>query len=357
MTSGTTILLPVSSNEAFAPIVPDDSYFSLALHNAQVYVSLPWLTQVGYLICSTEVRSSFLPNQTLQGIHQVSTIRKNTPSTLGLSVMLTDWLPAAPDANVRITLRLMVVRDKPFGKLTDKLGELGLSSVFSLVAPQISEGIKIAGIVGAILSSVMDEGQEDSMLTLTADLPVQDLKAGYWAVVAPNPPGDMPRVVRITADGRLDDPKGPFSERHTYIVLKVRSRERRGTEAARTTPWWGLLQDGLRQLRRLDAFSTNEERMGARRFWRDTIERAERLAEADQSFLLNEVRQIFQQHTQEALNLLQPVVLGGGVATEAAARTFDVEDDLYTLLGISNMSALDAAVSSYEQTLARCASE
>lgn len=349
MPTGTTILMPVAHQEQFAPLVADDSYFAVALHNAQTYLTMPWLSQVAYLVCSTEVSSTFLPNHTTRSIHKVETVRKNTPCPLGLSVDLTDWLPAIPDKKVSVTIKLVAVRDNPFGRLTARIGELGLASTLSLVAPQVGEGVKIAGIAGQILSTVLEEGKEDNLLSLTVDLPIHDLSAGYWAALAPEPPGDIPTALRLRPGGRLDDPKAALSERTSYAVLKVRTRERRGSEAARTTLWWHTLQDGLREVRRLVTTGGDRERRKAGAFWLDTLERAERLAQDDRGFLLSEIRQIFQLHGQEAQAMLHPTTI-----LESTEDTI-FPDDLQRLLGVPDEAALDQAVAAYQQALARSA--
>ncbi|MCG8353230.1 MAG: hypothetical protein MI924_36145 [Chloroflexales bacterium] len=353
MANGTTILLPVTSDEHFTPITADDSYFQIALYAAQAFITMPSLSQTAYLICSTEVGSAFLPDHQVRSIHKVETVQKNRPCLLGLSVALTDWLPAVSDKTIRVTLKLLAMRDRPFGKLTDAMDNLGLSSALSLIAPQIGTGVTIAAIAGKMIGSVLEEGKEQHMLELTADLPVHSLRSGYWAALAPDTPGDIPTALRLRPGGRLDDPRAPFSERNTYALLRIRARERRGEEAARTSAWRGILQDGLRQLRRLDAFSSDQERMKARAVWKDTLERAERMAEADHSFLLSEIRQIFQVATQAALRLQQPAVLSAGPFESTERSLFDA--DFQRLLGVRDPAALEGAVEAYQAALARAA--
>lgn len=349
MPTGTTILLPVAHQEQRTALSANDSYFAIALYNVQAYLTTPWLSQPAYLICSTEVSSTFLPNHTTQSLHKVETVRRNTPCQLGISVDLTDWMPVVPDKKISLSIKLSAVRDNPFGKLTTKIGELGLSSLLSLVTPQIGEGVKIAGIVGQILSTVIEEGKEEQLLTLTVDLSVADLRAGYWAALAPTTPDDLPTALRLRPNGTLDDPRAPFSERNSYAVLNVRAQERRGSEAVRATAWWRTLQEGLRQVRRLAPPATEKDRRKANGIWLDALEQAERLAEEDRSFLLSEIRQVFQVHTQTVQTLLHPAT-----APEATGDT-DLPEDLQRILGVRDTTALDEAVVAYQQALARSA--
>jgi len=351
MSNGTTVLLPVASDEQFTPISVDDCYFQIALHAAQVFVALPGLSQTTHLVCSTEVGSTFLPDHYVRSIHKVETVQKNRPCPLGLSVVLTDWMPAIADKTIRVSLKLVAVRDKPFGKLTDTIEQLDLSSALSLLAPQIGTGIKIATIVGKMLGTILEEGATKNVLELAVDLPVHDMRAGYWAVIAPDTSGDRPIALHLRPGGLLDDPKAPFSERNTYAVLKVRARERRGPEAARATAWWSTLQDGLRQVRRLAPPAAEKDRRKANGIWLDTLERAERLAEEDRSFLLSEIRQIFQVHEQGVQRMLHPPTVfeatGGAAFSEERQR----------LLGVRDEAELDRAVASYQQALARAAAD
>jgi len=361
MSNGTTILLPVASDQQFMPLTNDNSYFQIVLYAAQAFVALPWLSQAQQLICSTEVSSTFLPDHYVRSIHKVETIRKNQPTSLGLSVALTDWMPALSDKTLRVAITLVAIRDKPFGKLTDILGELDLASALSLVAPQIVAGMKVASIAGKMLGTILEEGADKHVLKLTADLPVHSMQSGYWAVIAPDVPNDIPTALRLRPDGKLDDPRGVFSERNTFAILAISARERRGEEAARTTAWWNLLQDGMAQLEQLDEFSTNQERNDKRLLWLETVRRAKRIAHADHSFLLSEIEEIIKRYTSKALNLLKDsprvgvhVPISGTVPFESA--TYNALDpELQELLGVRDELELQAAVAAYEQALARSA--
>jgi hypothetical protein len=308
-----------------------------------------WLSRPAYLIFSTEVSSTFLPKHTTQSIHKVANIGREVTSSLGISVTLSDWLPAIPDKQVSITIKLIAVRDEPFGKLTSKIGDLGLGSALSLLAPQIGEGLKIAGIVGQILSTVLEEGKQDQILTLTADLPIATLRSGYLATLSPATPNDVPTKLELRPGGQLGDPSAPFSERNTYAILRVSAEPRRGIEAARATAWWITLQDGLRQVRRLSPPKNDRDRRKANGIWLDTMDRAERLSEEDRSFLLSESKEIIQEQAQEAYRLIQP-----RTSTETL-RSDEFSEEEQRILGVRSMQELDVAVTNYRAKLAHSA--
>lgn len=353
MSNGTTILLPVASDHQFTPLVNDNCYIQIGLYAAQAFIALPILSQAQQLVFSSEVGSSFLPDHYVRNIHNVATIRKNQPTPLGLSVALTDWMPALGDKTIRVALKLVALRDKPFGRLTDMLGELDLTSLLSLVAPQIDMGIKVASIAGKMLSAMTEEGAATHVLELTADLPVQSMQSGYWAVLAPDIAGDIPTALRLRSGGQLDDPRGTFSERNTFALLVIRARERRGEEAARTTAWWNLLQDGMQQLEQLDALSSSQERDDARRLWRETLSRARRMAHADRSFLLSEIDEMLKRYMLKAHNIFKAPTLGATPLESASYTPLDPE--LQQLLGVRDERELQTAVAAYEAALVRSA--
>jgi hypothetical protein len=349
MPSGTTILMPVAHNEQLAPLVANDSYFQVALYSAQAYVALPFLSQIACLVCAAEVGSNYLENHRIHSLYKVETIKKNQPSPLGLSVDLTEWLPVIPDKKVKVNVKLVAVRDQPFGKLTDAMSDLGLVSSLSLFGPHISEGLRITGIAGKILSTVLDEGAQDNLLSLDVDLSVAELSSGYWAMINPATPGDVATGLRLRSGGRLDDPKAAFSEQNTYAVLKVRALERRGPEAARLTDWGTTLAEGLRQVQRLAGSGTDRDRRKANSVWLDTIDHAQSLAQEDRSFLQNEIREVLQYYELEKRNLLAPETISESTGGE------ELNEDLQHILGVQDEGELARAVAGYRATVARAA--
>jgi hypothetical protein len=346
MPTGTTHLIYLQQDKPATALTLDDRYLQVRLHTAQAYVEAPWLTQVAYMVCSTEVTSSFLTDHVSRSIHRVATVQKNTPCPLGLQVNLTDWLPAVRQQSISLELKLTAVRDKPFGILSERLGQMGLDTKLSLVRAELGIGARVAEVAGHILSALLEEGKAHTVLALRADLNVNDLQAGYYAMLAPYRADDIPLALRLRDNGQLDDPRAPFSEKNTYAVLEIGVFERRGEEAARAEPWWHTLQDAYHEAIHTPIHSDRDYRK-AQATWLAALGQAQRMAYNDRSFLLPEIKQIFQRYTLEVQQALRP-------ATVLEAKSADLlPEEWQQVLGVASETELVQSVAAYQAALAR----
>ncbi len=284
----------------------DNSYFLVKLYDAQAFFEAGWLVRPGILTISSSVESSFqAKSPPLQSLHQITTLQKNIPCRLGLSVNLTDWLPARTTDWLRITLNYTLVQDTPVRDLVEKMGKIGLASTVSLVSADLTVAVKVSEIVGRLLSYLMGEGSQHSLFSLQMDLNLSDLQSGYYAVIGSLGNEDWPATLKIDSQGRLTDKRDHLLTRHSYAVIQVLGRKRRGNEIARGQTWWELLEMS-RELA-LSTDQTNiQERNSALSNWRRTLILVRKYAYEEHGYLLKEIEDIIRERHLEVQQYLLP---------------------------------------------------
>ncbi len=321
----------------------DNSYFLVRLHDTQTFFEAGWLVKPGFLIFSSSVESSFQPGAPTQSLHQIATLQKNTPCHLGVSTNLTDWLPARAADSLKLTLKYAVVKDAPFKKLVDQMGETGLAAKVSLVRPDWAVAIKVSEVVGRLWSYFLDEGGQREIFSLAMDMNLVNLKTGYYVVIGSQTDEDWPTRFRINADGRLTDRSGNRLQRFSYAVVEVLALPRRGDEIARGQPWWELLQTGKEQV--LDAHLASEERRKLLDEWRSTLAQVRALARKERGYLLEEIGDIIRAAQVEVEEKLLP-------QTTAEALGLDQLPSAWQdLLGVRTGRELRKSVRDYQDTL------
>ena len=175
----------------------------LRLHEAQVFYDSWWPFASGSLACSSSVECSFpSAKQSVQSLHQTASFIKNEECQLGLSVNLTDWLPARATDSVHLEVRYNVLWNSPVASLMEHLDKNELVAKVSLLRPDWAAALKVSVIAGKLLSFLMGEGKKEEPFALKADLNVSNLKAGFYAVVGSNKQQVWPTTLQI-ADGHL----------------------------------------------------------------------------------------------------------------------------------------------------------
>jgi hypothetical protein len=319
---------------------PEQSYFLIALHAVQAYFAAGWLTKPGYLTISSTVETSFYPNQTIRNLHQVTTLRRNTPCQVGLRVNLTDWLPALSTGSVRITLNYTVTQDTPFKNLVDQMDRIDLVSKVSLVRPDWGAAVKVSEITGRLLSYFLQEGQTKSVFDLSMDLNLQDLQAGYYAVFGSPENVAWPTELWLNEQAHLTG-ESYLLDKLCYAAVRVLALPRRGEEIARGEPWWELLQTARDQV--VNAFPLdNAERRKLLAEWRVSLNQVNGLSRQARSFLLAEIREIIGKAQTEV------AVAMDSTTTESVVT---LPDDLQQILGVSTEAELFDSVRDYQDAL------
>lgn len=328
------------------PLVVDDSYVLVRLHSAQAFFPAGLLVRPAYLVVSSSVTSTFQPGAPTQSLHQIATIQKNTPSHLGLSINLTSWLPARAADTLTVTLKFSVIRDNPFQKLTNQIGQLGLAATVSLIRPEWAVAVKITQVAGEFLSIILQEGQEEAVFVMEMDLNLVAIRAGYYAVIGSLKEEPWPEAghLRIDANGQLNAKYVGALSTLSYAVLQVLALKRRSPEVQAHEPWGELLQQGKEQI--MDAPpSTDGERVSALRDWRTTLAQVRALARKEPSFLRNEVVEAIAEAQLAVEQQLQPT------AREAAGGG-DYPGEWQEVLDLRTPQALRRRVQGYRAALA-----
>jgi len=318
----------------------EQSYFLIALHAVQAYFSAGWLTKPGYLTISSTVESSFHPGQTIRNLHQVTTLRKNTPCQVSFRANLTDWLPALSTGSVRITLNYAVTQDTPFKNLVDQMDRIDLVSKVSLVRPDWGAAVKVSEITGRLLSYFLQEGQTKSVFDLTMDLNMQDLQAGYYAVFGSSENVAWPTELWLNEQAHLTG-ESYLLDKLCYAAVRILALPRRGEEIARGEPWWELLQTARDQI--VNAFPLdNAERQQLLAEWRASLNQVSGLSRQARSFLLAEIREIIAQ-TQKDVTVSMDSTMLESVVT--------LPDELQEILGVRTEAELFDSVRDYQDAL------
>jgi len=345
--------MPIGTSSAYYPqqqkplydLALDNSYFLIKLHDAQAFFEAGWLKRPGFLTLSSSVESSFQPGMATQSLHQIATLQKNTPCHLGLSVNLTDWLPARAADSLRFTLKYTVVQDTPFKELVDQMERVGLVAKVSLVRPDWAVAVKVSEITGRLLSYLLGEGSQHEIFALTMDLNLANMKTGYHAVIGSPAGTGWPTALQVDANGRLTDQSGHLLLRHSYAVIQVLALPRRGQEIARGEPWWELLQRGKEQA--LDAYYIDiHERRKALDGWRSTLSQVRQLARQERGYLLEEIKDIIHAAQVEVEKKLLP-------ATRIEASGLEeLSGEWQDLLGVRTRQDLWQSARDYQDALA-----
>jgi len=347
MPTGTSTAYQLDVPPGSGPLPLDASYYLVRLHDAQAFFPAGWLVKAGYLLFSTTVQSSFQPDQPTQSLHRVATLQKNVPCHLGVSVNLTDWLPARSADTLHLSLRYTAVQDTPFKTLVDQMDKLGLVARVSVVRPDVAAAIKVSQIVGRLLSVGLGEGSQHEIFSLELDLNVSSLRTGYCAIVGSSTDERWPTGVVLDRAGRLVE-RGEYPlERLCYAVLEVLALERRGQEAARAEPWWEILQAGKDQALAA-APTTPAERQRVLAEWKSNLSRTRALARSDRAFLLSEIDQI--------IHLAELEVESSLTAIAAESSGLDAYPaDWQSLLDVASRAELRESVADYQAALERSA--
>src|SRR5436305_10355587 len=239
---------PTQANPRY-PLVCEDSYFLLKIHDTQAFFPANLLQQAQYLLFTSSVESSFsLGNQTqslqTQNLHKFTTLKKNVPAHLGITTNLTAWLPARAPDTVRVTLNYTVARGAPIKALVKKMQQLHIESVVSLVRPDMAVAAKTSEIVvqilGNLLSSFLQENEQTIIFPLTMDKSLSALQAGYYAMLGAMTNEPFPTTLEMK-DGQLTARGGHELSRYSYVVIEVQAIPRRKLEVIRREPWGELL--------------------------------------------------------------------------------------------------------------------
>src|SRR5262249_40400634 len=154
---------------------------------AQMLYETWWPWNTASVACSSSIRCSFAPGQgSVESLHEVAAFQQNTPCKLGVSVNLTDWLPARATDTVNVSLKYHVMWRSPISNLMECLAKNDRVSKVSLLKPELTAALKVSVIAGKLLSCLVGEGKKCEPFALSADLTVATLQAGFHAVVGSN---------------------------------------------------------------------------------------------------------------------------------------------------------------------------
>jgi hypothetical protein len=326
---------------------PDNSYFLAKLRDAQVFFPASWPRQADFVIASTEVSSSSYLDRSVKSLYKVSLVEKNKPVRLGLSVNLTDWLPALADASIRLALTYTVVQGAPFKTLLDKMGETNLAAKVSLVRPDLGVAIKITEIAGYLLSYFAQEGQQVDVFPLTMDLNLADLQVGCYVVVGSKNEATWPDPKLLKMEGdQLAYPTGGVLDKLSYAVIEVLGTPRRKPEAVRRTAWGELLYTAKDRI--LDALAPRDDQARTEAFteWRGALSQVRTLARKDLSFLGQEVDEAI----AEAQNVVEAKLFPA--VTRQAGGIEEYPEEWQAILGVANGEELRRAVRDYQDAVA-----
>lgn len=328
------------------PVELENSYFLVKLHEAQAFFEAGWLVKPGYLIFSSKVESTFQPDSPMQSLHKITTIQKNIPCKLGIGVNLTDWLPSRTGDSLHIEIQQAVIQDSPIKGLLERMDSLGLVAQLTIARPDLKAAIKVSQIAGKLLSLSLNEGGGQEIFRLAIDLPLIDLKAGYYIAVGSQKEVPWPEGLRISGEGQnacLAASEGDL-DRFSYAAIQVLAFKRRGEEMAREEAWWELLQTGKEQA--LDACPIDEgESRKVWESWRSTLAQAKRMAFKNRIFLKEEIAEIFKKAQVEVHEALTPST------THEAYGGRELPEAWQEILGVSTEEELYSSVKDYQEAL------
>ena len=216
-------------------------------------------------------------------------MKRNMPCNLGLSINLTDWLPATEGAVLRNRLEFEVITDAPLRKLADKLNKIDLTSILSLVSIQAAVAVKASEITGWLLSDLLKEGDHKPVLSeLLFDLG-SDRDAGYYAVFESR--GGPTKLWLESEQEPLKYSTGDPMKETSYAVLRICAIPRLGSNEAREEDWWKLLQFAKNRVLH-DNPSGKKEKTWIINQWKQDLRVIRQMARSSDRFLFREVEQV-----------------------------------------------------------------
>ena len=333
---------PIQDNPG-DPLAFDDSYFLVKLHDAQAFFPANLLKQAEFLLVSSSVESSFLPNSPIQSIHKLTTLRKNAPCRLGIHTNLTSWLPARADDSISVKLEYKVLQGAPMKSLVDKMEELQLESVVSAIRPDIAIAVTISKIVGHLLSFFLQEGKQIELFPLKIDLNVADLKVGYYAVLGSYTEETYPKILEIK-QGQLTEQHGHELSHYSYAVFQVQMIKRRGSEVVRRASWGELLSVCKDEALHM-TIRDEDDRREAFQKWLVGLTQVRVLARKDYGFLTHEVNGVIAEAQSEVEQKLLPQ---HGLESQEE-ETYP--DEWQQVLGVSTPQELRRTVRDYQDAV------
>jgi len=329
------------------PLVCDDCYFLLKIHDTQAFFPANRLQQARYLLFTSSVESSFFPGNPTQNLHKFTLLKANERAHLGKNINLTGWLPARELDTMKVTINYTVKRGAPVKTLVEKLQQLNIEPVVSLVRPDIAVAAKTSRIVvqilGNLLSSFLQEDELTEIFPLEMDLNLSDLKAGYYAVLGAMTNERFPLALEML-NGQLVEPGRGELSRHSYAVIEVLTTPRHKQELIRCEPWGELLLECKEEILHA-TIRTEQERDEVFQHWRIALKQIRRLAQKDRSFLLREIDAVLAEAQTEVEQKLQPHL------TLQAQGLEDYPDEWQEVLHFSTPQELRRAVRDYQDAL------
>ena len=259
---------------------------------------------------------------------------------------MTDWLPSRAGDSLHIEIQQTVIQDSPIKDLLERMDSLGLVAQLTTARPDLKAAIKVSQIAGKLLSISLNEGGSQEIFRLAIDLPLIDLKAGYYAAVGSQKNLSWPGGLRIGGDGQnacLVASEGDL-DMFSYAVIQVLAFKRLGEEMAREEAWWELLQTGKEQA--LDACPIDEaESRKVWEGWRSTLVQAKRMALKNKIFLKEEIEEIFKKAQVEVQRAMKPST------THEAYGSHELPEAWQKILGVSTEEELYSSVKDYQEAL------
>ncbi|NQT13336.1 MAG: hypothetical protein HQ582_11340 [Planctomycetes bacterium] len=310
MPTGTSSPYYPDQPEPPVALEPDDSYLLVRLRDAQACFDGGILGRGGVLTVQSTVESSFRPGTPAQSIHQTALIKNSTPCRLGTCTNLTDWLPAYPDASLRVTLEYSLLPRSVFQGLAGLLDKLKPVAKLTLHDPEWAVALKVSETVARLMASAAGAAGQHELLSLVLDLNVADLKAGYHAVLGSCSEQIWPSALSINENRHLVA-DGNALARLCYALIEVLALKRLGPESVRGAPWWEVLQAGKN--RALETPSPNDEqRKNAIDEWHTTLALARTLARNERGCLPNEANDLIRTSHVEVEAVLAPQTAAEG---------------------------------------------
>ncbi len=310
MPTGTSSPYYPNQPEPAIALEPDDSYFLVRLRDAQACFDGGLLGRGGTLTVQSAVESSLRPGTPARSVHQTALIQDSVPCRLGTCTNLTDWLPAHPDASLRVTLKYSLLPKSPFDGFADLIETLKPVAKLTLHEPQWAVALKVSETVARLVATATGAAGQKELLSLVFDLNVADLRAGYHAVIGSHDERIWPSSLSINAHGQLVADGNALSGL-CYALIEVLALKRLGSDAVRGAPWWEVLQAG--QNRALETPSPDDtQRNRELGEWQTTLALARTLARNERRCLPNEVNDLIRTSHVEVEAALAPQTVAEG---------------------------------------------
>jgi hypothetical protein len=327
----------------------EDSYFKIKLVDAQAFFPAGVISKAQSLLFTSSVKSSLRPEHPAESLHTYTTIKKNTPFRLGVHADLTDWLPVRTTDKITMSLKYRVTRGSPIQSFVNKGNDLDLATALSVFGPGWALGIKMATIVGKLVSSLLQEGEiADVFAPMSFDLDVGTMQTGYYAIIGSLDDQDWPSYLEITHNGPLRKRGGHALDKLCYAVLKVEEMPRLGLAVFKETHWGALLR--LCRDNTINALSRQpdeNQRSSILWEWTANLGLVRALAKNDESVLWNEAVQIIRDAHKEVEEQSRPAT------TKEAFGDESYPDEWREILSVRSPQQLRWAVQDYHDLLAQ----